>query len=436
MPSCFQHLVPVLAGISLAGSFFSPPACAAADADAVAANVEKAHREIWRRFVDQHGLLLDSTDLSGAYDRPTPDECLAGKPNALAWWTPVENGAMFNGGYLDGLCLRWKATRSEEDREKARRLVKGLLFLASVGSEPGFIARGVATDGKTPYPLGSNDQTGPWFYGLWRYLGSGMASPEERKEIIAKMVEVADVLAGNGWLMPCQQPAPCKYRGSFAMISWEGAARLLFLCKAMHQLTGEAKWDERYRAALRESGGTPARTRLQVCEEGMHFDNPKHRHSWTGVSSGAPLRGLWEMETDPVLKAAYAKGLLASAKLAAESLPLHAQLKVDAPQKFHHDWRVLNQWWRPQHSEQEAVDVAMAQVKELGKLSPQRYQEFTYVREPVFAAWVVTLCPDLAFVEQQREAIRAVLGHYKYDKLYYSQFYPAEAAWFRLNGGE
>ncbi|MEZ0276905.1 MAG: hypothetical protein ACAH88_18495, partial [Roseimicrobium sp.] len=59
-----------------------------------------------------------------------------------------------------------------------------------------------------------------------------------------------------------------------------------------------------------------------------------------------------------------------------------------------------------------------------------------YVREPVFAAWVVTLCPDRAFVEQQREKIRAVLGHYKYDKLYYSQFFPAEAAWYRLNGGE
>jgi hypothetical protein len=404
--------------------------------DAVAANVEKAHQQLWTRFMDKYDLLLDSTELDGSYERPTPEECLAGKPNALAWWTPVENGAMFNGGYLDGIVLRWKQTKSEEDRVKARRLVKGLLFLNSVGDTPGFVARGVATDGKTPYPMGSNDQTGPWFYGLWRYVESGMAEPEEKKEIIARMVAVADVLASNGWRMPCQQPAPSTHRGSFGMIAWEGAPRLLFLCKAMHRVTGDVKWEERYKTLLQESGGEPKRTRLQVCEDGMQFHHPKRRESWTGVSSGAPLRALWEMETDPALKASFAKGLLASAKLSAESLELHAQFKVDAPQKFHHDWRVLNQWWKPQHTEQEAVDVAMVQVRELGKLSPQRYQEFTYVREPVFAAWVVTLCPDHEFVEQQREKIRAVLGHYKYDKLYYSQFFPAEAAWYRMNGGE
>lgn len=404
--------------------------------DPVAANVEKAHQQLWSRFMDKYDLMLDSTDLDGSYERPTPEECLAGKPNALAWWTPIENGAMFNGGYLDGIVLRWKQTKSEEDRAKARRLVKGLLLLNSVGNTPGFVARGVASDGKTTYPMGSNDQTGPWFYGLYRYVQSGMAEPEEKKEIIARMNAVADVLASNGWRMPCQQPAPSTHRGSFAMIAWEGAPRLLFLCKAMHQLTGAAVWEERYQKFLHEPGGEPARTRLQVCEEGMHFHHPKSRESWTGVSSGAPLRALWEIETDPALKASFAKGLLASAKLSAESLELHAKFKVDAPQKFHHDWRVLNQWWKPQQSEQEAVDVALAQVKELGKLSPQRYQEFTYVREPVFAAWVVSLCPDRAFVEQQREKIRAVLGHYKYDKLYYSQFFPAEAAWYRLNGLE
>lgn len=422
--------VPLLA-VALCGNV------SAAD-DPVAANVEKAHQQLWSRFMDKHDLLLDFTDLDGSYEQPTPEECLAGKPNALAWWTPIENGAMFNGGYLDGIVLRWKRTKKEEDRAKARRLVKGLLFLNSVGNTPGFIARGVATDGKTPYPMGSNDQTGPWFYGLWRYVQSGMAEPAEKKEIIAHMKAVADVLASNGWRMPCQQPAPSTHRGSFAMVSWEGAPRLLFLCKAMHQLTGDAAWGERYKVLLHEneSGGEPALTRLQVCEKGMHFDNPRHRHSWTGVSSGAPLRALWEMETDPALKASFAKGLLASAKLAAESLDLHTQFKVDAPQTFHHDWRVLNQWWRPQHTEQEAVDVAMTQVRELGKLSPQRYQEFTYVREPIFAAWVVTLCPDRAFVEQQRERIRAVLGHYKYEKLYYSQFFPAEATWHRLNGME
>ena len=54
---------------------------------------------------------------------------------------------------------------------------EGLLFLASLGHTPGFIARGVATDGKTTYPMGSNDQTTPWLYGLWRYVQDGLATP-------------------------------------------------------------------------------------------------------------------------------------------------------------------------------------------------------------------------------------------------------------------
>ncbi len=59
-------------------------------------------------------------------------------------------------------------------------------------------------------------------------------------------------------------------------------------------------------------------------------------------------------------------------------------------------------------------------------------QEFVSVREPVFAAWVMTLCPDRTLVLPHREAILKVLAHYRYDRLYYSQFFPAEAAWFRL----
>jgi hypothetical protein len=56
--------------------------------------------------VDEHDVLLDFTDLDGSVIIPTPEECLAGKPNALGWWSPIENGAMFNGMYLDGMVNR------------------------------------------------------------------------------------------------------------------------------------------------------------------------------------------------------------------------------------------------------------------------------------------------------------------------------------------
>src|ERR1700733_11191673 len=69
--------------------------------DVAAANVEKAHGEIWRRFIDPYHILVDYTDLEGKFPRPEPGECRDGKPNALGWWSPIENGSMFNGMYLD-----------------------------------------------------------------------------------------------------------------------------------------------------------------------------------------------------------------------------------------------------------------------------------------------------------------------------------------------
>ena len=73
-------------------------------------SVKQAHTEIWRRFIDQHGIMIDFAALDGSVSLPTPDECREGKPNALGWWTPIENGAMFNGMYMDAAVNRWKET--------------------------------------------------------------------------------------------------------------------------------------------------------------------------------------------------------------------------------------------------------------------------------------------------------------------------------------
>lgn len=73
--------------------------------DQAAEAVERAHRELWKRFVlerDDCGIVLDYAGLDGFVPLPTPEECADGKPNALAWWCPAENGAFFNGLYIDG----------------------------------------------------------------------------------------------------------------------------------------------------------------------------------------------------------------------------------------------------------------------------------------------------------------------------------------------
>lgn len=395
--------------------------------------VEKAHNELWRRFVDEHHLILDYVGLKGEIVRPTPEDCRDMKPSALSWGVPNEDGPMFNGLYLDAACNRWLITRKDEDRAKARRLIDGLIKVSTIGKTPGFIARGIATDGKTTYPMGSNDQTTPWLYGIWRYVTDGVAKDEaEKKDLVARFIEQVTVLDQNGWKMPTDGP-PSKYRGDFLKPGWEGAPRILFVTKAMHHFTGDAKWQELYRDFANEKIGRNLRTRLEFCRTGMVFDPGQgERHSWTGSEGVICLRALWEMETDPAWKAAYAEGLRHSAELSAKSLGLIEKFDVNGMEVFNVDWRVMNGAWKPQHSEQDAVDVAIVGLRVQGKASPRMHIEKDYLREPCFAAWVVTLCPDRELVMSHRAAIEKVITHYDFRRVYLSQFFPVESAWWRL----
>jgi hypothetical protein len=386
--------------------------------------VETAHTEIWERFVDEHDVLLDFTDLDGSVMIPTPEECLAGKPNALGWWGPIENGAMFNGMYLDGMVNRALQTGNAADQAKARRLAEGLLRLADCSELDGFIGRGFATDGQTSYPMGSNDQTGPWFYGLWRYLESGLGDADIQNRIRLKFEEVANILAQTPlpyWLMPAEEPF--TWRGSFRQFSWGGAPRLLFVCKAMHRMTGDSVWAERYNTFLLE--GNP--TRLAICEQGLE----EGEQIWTGASSAIALRGLWEMEEDPVLKEAFARGLRATANAAAAGMSARSDFSNEDTSTFEHNWRVMNEIWVQQNTVQDATDLASAQLSLIKQRSPRRTKELTSVRTAAFASWVVTLSPDEPTVELRAEILET-LAYFQTDKLFCVSFFPLESAWWRL----
>lgn len=395
--------------------------------------VQKAHDEMWRRFVDEHNLILDYVGLKGEIVRPTAEDCREMKPSALSWGVPNEDGPMFNGLYLDAMCSRWLITKDDEVRAKARRLIDGLIKVSTIGKTPGFIARGIATDGKTTYPMGSNDQTTPWLYGIWRYVADGLPKDEvERQDLVQRFIEQVKALDSHGWKVPTDGP-PSKYRGDFAKPTWEAVPRLLFIMKAMHAFTGDVAWQERYLAAAHERVGKGQRERLEVCRIGMVFDPGQGpRHSWTGSESVICLRGLWEMETDSELKAAYAEGLRHSAELTANSLPLISEFDVNGTEVFDVDWRVMNGAWKPQQSEADAVAVALAGLKLQHAASPRMHIEKDYLREPCFAAWVVTLCPDREFVMTHRAAIEKVITHYDFSRAYLSQFFPIESAWWRM----
>lgn len=384
---------------------------------------------MWRRFIDRYGVMLDFTALDGTVSLPTPEECSEGKPNALGWWSPIENGAMFNGLYMDAAVNRWRLSKNEADAAKARRLADGLMLLASISDVKGFVGRGVSTDGRSHFRMGSNDQCSPWFVGLWQYLESGIATGEERKRIVAKLVETAEAILALNWRIPAEQPF--GVRGSFQGFDFDSAPRMLFVAKLMHSLTGDAKWEKIYRDGLRERGKEGA-SRLETCERGMVFHYAKY-HSWTSCTCVVALRALWEMEKDEPTRAAFARGLQASADLAMKSLPMAEKFDVNDPSTFDPDWRSsMLPLWRPQQTEKEAQDLAHEQLRAFLKVAPRRSKETEFVREPTAAAWIVTLAPDASILKQRAGDLERVIAHYDYAKLYYSQFFWAEAAWLRL----
>lgn len=418
--------------VSLSGVLFAM-ACVAASpalpAAEPAAGVELAHREMWRRFIDRHGVIVDFTDLEGRVELPTPEECRAGKPNALGWFQPIENGAMFNGLYMDAAIERWRRTGAEADAASARRLMGGLLKLASISEVKGFVGRGVSSDGVSHYPMGSNDQTMPWFFGLWRYLDSGIATAIERDRIVGKLLETAEAIMSLGWRMPAEQPFGT--RGSFAGFSFDTSPRLLFVVKLLHNITGDSKWEALYLKSLDERGGKDNASRRELCEKGMVFDYAK-THNWTSCTVVGALRGLWEMERDTSLKAVYARGLRASAELAAESLSEAFKFDRGDESIFSQDWRSpMMPLWQPQVTEQQAQEMAIKQLGAFIKTSPRRQKETAYVREPTSAAWIVSLCPDDDYVRSRKPDILRMAAHFDYAKFYYSTFFWIEAAWER-----
>jgi hypothetical protein len=374
--------------------------------------------------------MIDFTALDGSVNYPTAEECREGKPNALGWYQPIENGAMFNGLYMDAAVNRWQHTRRPDDAAKARRLMEGLLFLNSLSDVRGFVGRGVTTDGKSHYPMGSNDQTLPWFYGLWRYWESGLATPEEKKRIEQHLVETVDVIVSLRWQMPAEPPF--KVRGSFAGSSFGSLARRLFVIQLMHAVTHDPRWEAMYQAEFSKppAPGTP--TARETLAAGMVFTNGKP-HCWTACCEVCALRGLWEMERDPSLKRDFAAGLQASAQLAAQSLELGMQFDSQDKSTFSQDWRAaMMPLWKPQTKPEEAAALADQQLKEFIKLSPRRSKETAFVREPAAAAWIVTLSPDPSFVQAQAPAIKQLMAHYDYRQLYYCTFFWVENAWWRL----
>ena len=388
---------------------------------------ECAHHAIWTRFIGAEGLIHDY-----AGEIPTPEDCAQGRPNAIGWWSPIENGPMFTGTYLASFCERVKREGRPEDRERIRRLVRGLLLCASVSDVKGFVARGVGTDGKCHYPLGSQDQTHPWFYGLHAYAVSGIPDATERQTVVAKMTGVADALQAVDWKCPCDGAFKGESRGDFKMFRHHGAVMYLSILREMYDVTRDSVWLARYRAALSERSPKTGRTRLEICAAGYPYDRDQIKNIdqgllWIYVSSQGALAWLARTEDDPRIRDAYRAGLEINARGALAVIGAYRQFdNADTKVFGHARWREGYPNWFEQKTQADAE--RMASKGDLAVLGQRKNYEARYMRNPLAAAALIALA---GYREGSRE-VEQVIRHYDYAKLNMAELFFAECAYDAL----
>lgn len=392
-----------------------------------AAAVEQAHSELQRRFIDRFGIVHDYVG-----ELPTPEDCRLGRPNAIGWWSPIENGPMFTGLYLPAACERARRSGAAADRDFARSLAQGLLKCASVSDVPGFIARGVGSDGTCHYPLGSDDQTHPWFLGLHAYVKSDIPTADERTAVVKKMTEVAAVLESTGWRCPCDGAFRGEFRGGYRGHLFRDAVRYLYLLRAMHDVTGDAVWLERYRRAAAEKPHGSDQTRGEICAVGYPQDREAIKYLdesqlWIYVGSQASLAKLIALETDDTLKARYRAGLAVNVEQARRAIAGSKAFDNRDTKVFGNaDWRAVYSTWFPQPTQAEAA--RLAEIADKAKRGERKHYETRWMRNPLAACAISAHSDDAA----TRAEIETALRHYDYAKLYMAELFFAECAYYTL----
>ena len=405
----------------------APGVCGDRPPDTVTRSVEQAHRILWKKFLGGNGVIHDFVG-----EIPTPEDCEKGRPNAIGWWSPIENGPFFTGLYLAAACERARRSGDPVDRANAGKLAQGLMTCASVSDVPGFIARGTGTDGTCHYPLGSDDQTHPWFYGLHTYVMSGLPSDEERQRIVAKMAEVAGVLEASDWRCPCDGIFKGQFRGGYKGHLFRDAARYLYLLRAMHEVTGETVWLERYCKALAERPAGSDKTRLEVCAEGYAADRPAianidANQLWIYVGCQGSLAKLVRMETNEPIRNTYRKGLVLNGGNARKVIGMYEQFDNNDNKVFGHaKWRVGYPEWFPQSTQEEALKLS--KTGDSKKLGQRKNYEVRFMRNPLAAAAIIALAGGV----EGRQEVEGAICHYDYAKLNMAELFFAECAYYAL----
>lgn len=238
------------------GTTIGQPALNADKTSVLQQRIDGLHQHIMTYFFHPGvNLIFDYIPPVQATDRwghlPTVKEIAEEFPNPCGWHTGMEDCALNTGSYLATLVHKYDVTGSLADAAEARRLLSGLLHLATVSPEKGFLPRAVLPDGKTYYPNSSVDQYTMFLYGLWVYYRSSLATDQDRRSIAEVITAIARRTVRDNYELLSVNGKVAQYC-DIGALSTDRASRLLSLLQFAHLVDPEGGWDTWYAEKLQE----------------------------------------------------------------------------------------------------------------------------------------------------------------------------------------
>lgn len=386
------------------------------------------------RFISPEHILYDYVGTNGEILLPTPEECRNNQPNALGWWSPIENGAFFNGDYLLSQCKRYEVEKSDDAQSMIRKLVSGLYKLQDVCETPGMIARGVGSDGQCHYRASSNDQVIPWLLGLWSYLSTDIPSDKERSECVARLKKQLDALIAADWSIPGEG---AEYtRGS--MLTEDGlegclaTVHIAIATKIYADIIDDPdeSLHRRYLDAPLKSG----KTRLDIISEGFSSVTWENWFGWFVSHYQYAVRELYRREKDPKRKELFREALVKLAKAAAPGILDYRNFERKQKRSFNPDWRTMLSEWQPHNSSDEAATIAIQELPVWNNACPAVHEDKSSLLKSLPAAWIVTMSEDPALIEEWLPEIVNAIQWFDYDHIYYGAlFFVENVVWEIIN---
>lgn len=388
---------------------------------------EKLHKQVWERFVRMpYGHVLDYSDMNGKTILPDANDCKECMPNALGWGTSIENGAFFTGLYATALLKEYEIHKNNRLKKEIKTLINGLRVLQDVGEVEGFIARGVAEDGVSHYPLSSEDQVVPWIMGMYSYFKSDICM--EKDEIRKRLLRVLISVKNSNWRILSDIKGVYQNDWSNAD-DWRGVCKMLYCSRLIYELTGDIADFDDYRRICRERPNNGIFTRLEILSNGFSHDmvyTTQLIQFWINVCSHLALIELEKIDSENVHyynRARYMNGVT-TLKFIADIF------KYDNNSEgFDINWKKLKLQHKPFcHDSSEAVkDATEILIYWKENFVPHRYYEHEILGNALFGAWIAVTCGNEMIRDKTISLIKKGCNVIDWDTVHLSYAFVAES---------